>query len=77
MIHYTQRHLVKPGMRLKATGFNGNEHAVCEGQTYEVAQVVEGIFPDRPYVSVILPNGRKTSLWHLSRFSFIAEDSAA
>lgn len=74
MIEYTQKHLVRPGMMLKATGFNGNAENVSEGGVYEVVEVVEGIFSSRPYVVVRLADGGK-AMWHLSRFSFITTNT--
>ena len=69
MIQYTEMDLVKPGMLLKAVGFR-HECNITIGKTYEVVAVEEGIFPSRPFVTVI-GNGGKHSTWHLSRFAFL------
>jgi hypothetical protein len=70
MIEYYDADKVKPGMLLRATGFRGEAGNITLGDDYKVVEVVEGIFSNRPYVVVRTDDG-STSMWHLSRFSFI------
>jgi hypothetical protein len=58
-------------MLVKAIGFHGNTERVVEGGVYTVVRVEEGIFPDRPYVTVKDADGREHSGFHLTRFALL------
>lgn len=71
-IKATQKNWVRPGMRVRAIRFHGNEASVTEGSDYTVVEVYDGIFPDRPYVSVRGDDGRVHTGFHLTRFALLA-----
>lgn len=70
-MHHTHKRWARPGMKVKAVRFNGNEAAVREGQVYTIVRVEVGIFADRPYLTVKDDAGVEYTGFHLTRFALL------
>lgn len=69
----TQHTDLPAGTPIVARATRGMEHYLTEGKTYIAINGLEdGIFPDRPFVSVIDDNGERIDT-HASRFVLISE----
>jgi len=65
----TRNSVVKEGQEILCIGARNIENNLTNGKTYVALNGLEaGIFPDRPYVTVIGDNGTEYSC-HASRFA--------